>query len=137
MDTTGKSPASFLAGNISATRPPGISDSCCWIIVATTGCSTAALTPSSPAAARAPSPPSLDCCWIILATTGYVVSTASQSAAELVTQPDAATAGIIVSFSAAPAILIGLSLITLVRYRLRRSDIDAGTGPEAVARSAT
>ena len=60
---------------------------------------------------------------VILAMTGYVSSTADQ----LVTQPDAAVAGIIVSFSLAPAILIALSLLTLGRYRLRRADIDAGT----------
>ncbi len=60
---------------------------------------------------------------IILAMTGYVSSTADQ----VVTQPDAAVAGIVVSFSLAPAILIALSLLTLGRYRLRRADIDAGT----------
>ena len=57
---------------------------------------------------------------IILAVTGYVSSTASQS----VTQPDAAIAGIVISFSVVPAALIGLSLLTLTRYRLRRADID-------------
>ena len=44
---------------------------------------------------------------------------------ESVTQPDAAIAGIVVSFSVVPAALIGLSLLTLARYRLRRADIDA------------
>ncbi|WP_457099957.1 MFS transporter [Microbacterium sp. P5_E9] len=60
---------------------------------------------------------------IILAVTGYVSSTANQA----VTQPDAAVAGIVLSFSLAPAVLIALSLLTLGRYRLRRADIDAGT----------
>lgn len=58
---------------------------------------------------------------IVLAATGYV----SSVAAATVTQPDAALTGIVVSFSVIPAVLIGLSLLTLARYRLRRSDIDA------------
>jgi Na+/melibiose symporter-like transporter len=58
---------------------------------------------------------------VILAVTGYVSSTALED----VTQPDAAIAGIVISFSVVPAILIGLSLLTLGRYRLRRADIDA------------
>ncbi|SFR90339.1 Na+/melibiose symporter [Microbacterium sp. cf046] len=57
---------------------------------------------------------------IILALTGYVSSTAGAS----VTQPDAAISGIVISFSVVPAALIGLSLLTLSRYRLRRADID-------------
>ena len=60
---------------------------------------------------------------IILAVTGYVSSTAS----ETVTQPDAAIAGIVVSFSLVPAVLVGLSLLTLARYPLRRSDIESQT----------
>jgi Na+/melibiose symporter-like transporter len=60
---------------------------------------------------------------IILAVTGYVSSTADQ----LVAQPDAAVAGIVVSFSVAPAALIALSLLALARYRLRRADIEPGT----------
>ena len=58
---------------------------------------------------------------VILAVTGYISSTAFES----VTQPDAAISGIVIGFSVVPAILIGLSLLTLGRYRLRRSDIDA------------
>ena len=57
---------------------------------------------------------------IILAATGYVSSTGS----EVVTQPDAAVAGIVISFSVVPAALIVASLLTLARYRLRRSDIE-------------
>ncbi|WP_345801210.1 MFS transporter [Microbacterium sp. AZCO] len=60
---------------------------------------------------------------LILAITGYVSSTAGQ----VVQQPDAAVAGIVVSFSVAPAALIALSLLALSRYRLRRADIEAGT----------
>lgn len=60
---------------------------------------------------------------LILALTGYVSSTADQ----LVTQPDAAIVGIVVSFSVAPAVLIVLSMLTLGRYRLRRIDIEPGT----------
>ncbi|GAA1954129.1 MFS transporter [Microbacterium deminutum] len=58
---------------------------------------------------------------LILAITGYVSSTAT----ETVTQPDAAITGIIVSFSLVPAILVGLSLLTLARYPLRRTDIES------------
>lgn len=57
---------------------------------------------------------------VILAVTGYVSSTASESVA----QPDAAIAGIVISFSVVPAALIALSLLALTRYRLRRTDID-------------
>ncbi|WP_243076158.1 MFS transporter [Microbacterium sp. SS28] len=57
---------------------------------------------------------------LILAVTGYVSSTAGQA----VEQPEAAIAGIVVSFSVAPAALIVLSLLTLARYRLRRADIE-------------
>ncbi len=58
---------------------------------------------------------------IILAVTGYVSSTA----AETVTQPEAAITGIVISFSVAPAVLVGLSLLTLARYPLRRRDIES------------
>ena len=57
---------------------------------------------------------------VILAITGYVSSTGTQ----VVQQPDAAIASIVVSFSLAPAVLIALSLVTLARYPLRRADID-------------
>jgi len=57
---------------------------------------------------------------VVLAVTGYVSSTAGES----VDQPGAAIAGIVISFSVVPAALIGLSLLTLTRYRLRRTDID-------------
>src|SRR5437879_3634612 len=39
---------------------------CCWIIVATTGCSTSSAGPRGLAAANV----AADCCWIIVATTG-------------------------------------------------------------------
>ncbi|WP_137846263.1 MFS transporter [Microbacterium sp. 2FI] len=66
---------------------------------------------------------------IILAVTGYVSSTAS----EVVTQPDAAITGIVISFSVAPAVLIGLSLIALARYPLRRGDIESHGSPDSVS----
>jgi Na+/melibiose symporter-like transporter len=59
---------------------------------------------------------------LTLAVTGYVSSTAAVT----VVQPDAAVTGIVVAFSALPAALIALSLVSLRRYRLRRSDIDVG-----------
>jgi Na+/melibiose symporter-like transporter len=58
---------------------------------------------------------------IILAVTGYVSSTAAES----VVQPDAAIVGIVISFSLVPAVLVGLSLLTLARYPLRRADIES------------
>ena len=58
---------------------------------------------------------------LILAATGYVSSTGGQ----VVEQPDAAITGIVVSFSLVPAVLIGLSLLTLARYPLRRADIES------------
>lgn len=58
---------------------------------------------------------------IVLAVTGYVATTG----AELVEQPAAAVAGIAIAFSVVPAALIGVSLLSLARYRLRRGDIDA------------
>ncbi|MDY0907930.1 MFS transporter [Microbacterium sp. CFBP9034] len=58
---------------------------------------------------------------IILAATGYVSSTAGQ----VVQQPDAAVTGIVLSFSIVPAALIVLSLVSLARYPLRRSDIES------------
>ena len=57
---------------------------------------------------------------IVLAVTGYVATTG----VELVEQPAAAVAGIAISFSVVPAALIGVSLLCLARYRLRRADID-------------
>lgn len=57
---------------------------------------------------------------LMLAATGYVSSVAGASTA----QPDAAVAGIVLSFSILPAVLMALSLIPLARYSLRRHDID-------------
>jgi Na+/melibiose symporter-like transporter len=57
---------------------------------------------------------------VILAVTGYVSSVGDTHA----TQSPVAVVGIVLSFSIVPAVLIGLSLISLGRYRLRRSDID-------------
>jgi GPH family glycoside/pentoside/hexuronide:cation symporter len=57
---------------------------------------------------------------IVLAITGYHASVAGQT----VTQSGLAVTGIVLSFSIAPAIIIALSLLTLARYPLRRSDIE-------------
>lgn len=56
----------------------------------------------------------------VLAVTGYISSVAGQT----VTQPLSAVVGIVVSFSLVPALLAMISLFTLERYRLTRSDID-------------
>ena len=57
---------------------------------------------------------------VILAVTGYVSSVGNHPLA----QTDFARAGIVVSFSIVPAVIIGVSLISLARYRLRKGDID-------------
>jgi len=57
---------------------------------------------------------------IVLAASGYIESVANQE----VLQPDSAVAGIIVSFSIVPAVLIGLSLLVFRRYPLRRHHIE-------------
>ena len=41
------------------------------------------------------------------------------------TAADAAIAGIVVSFSLAPAVLVGAEPATLARYPLRRGDIES------------
>lgn len=57
---------------------------------------------------------------ITLALTGYLESVGGQQ----VQQSPAAVAGIVLAFSVVPAVLVGLSLLTLSRYTLRKSDID-------------
>ncbi|MFJ6430618.1 MFS transporter [Microbacterium maritypicum] len=58
---------------------------------------------------------------LTLAATGYISTVAGAT----VEQPDAAVTGIVLSFSALPAVLMAGSLLTLRLYRLRRADIDA------------
>lgn len=62
---------------------------------------------------------------LVLGVTGYV----STRAGETVGQPAAAVDGIALSFSVVPAALVLLSLVPLVRYGLRKGDID-DTAPE-------
>lgn len=57
---------------------------------------------------------------LVLAATGYLESVGSAT----VVQSDLAVAGIVLSFSALPAALIALSLLTIRRYTLSRRDID-------------
>lgn len=61
-----------------------------------------------------------------LTLTGYVESVAGVTT----TQPPAAVTAIALSFSLLPALLMGLSLITLGRYHLREHDVAAATPPE-------
>lgn len=58
---------------------------------------------------------------LILAVSGYLESTA---AAPVEAQPNSAVFGIVMSFSVVPAILMALSFIPLLRYPLRKRDID-------------
>jgi GPH family glycoside/pentoside/hexuronide:cation symporter len=58
---------------------------------------------------------------VILAISGYASRVAGDTS---VMQTDAAITGIVLSFSAVPAILMALSLVPLGRYRLRRADIE-------------
>lgn len=66
---------------------------------------------------------------IVLAISGYVESVGQQ----VVTQSPAAITGIIVSFSIVPAVIMALSMLSLGRYRLRKSDVEvaASTGQSA------
>jgi Na+/melibiose symporter-like transporter len=57
---------------------------------------------------------------IVLAASGYIESVAGQD----VTQPGSAIAGIILSFSVVPAVIIFASLATFLRYPLRKSDVE-------------
>lgn len=69
---------------------------------------------------------------LVLALTGYQEGIAG----EVLTQSDTAVTGIILSFSVIPAIMIGLSLVSLTRYPLRRADVDdALTATETEATS--
>lgn len=64
---------------------------------------------------------------LTLAATGYISTVAGTT----VEQPEAAITGIVLSFSILPAELMGASLLTLRRYRLRRADIDAVADSDA------
>jgi glycoside/pentoside/hexuronide:cation symporter, GPH family len=66
---------------------------------------------------------------VILAISGYVSTVADKH----VTQPSSAIAGIVTSFSIVPAVLIGASLISLTRYKLRKTDIDDAVVSDKVA----
>jgi GPH family glycoside/pentoside/hexuronide:cation symporter len=57
---------------------------------------------------------------IVLTVTGFIPTVAEQT----VTQPESAILGIILGFSAIPAVLMFASLISLARYPLRKADID-------------
>ncbi len=57
---------------------------------------------------------------MVLAISGYVESIGQQ----VVTQSPEAIAGIVISFSVVPAVIMLLSLLTLARYRLRKNDIE-------------
>jgi Na+/melibiose symporter-like transporter len=65
---------------------------------------------------------------VVLAATGYIESVAG---AQAQSQPDAAVTGIALAFSALPALLMLLSIISLGRYRLREQDVPAGHGVTA------
>lgn len=65
----------------------------------------------------------------VLAASGYLESLAGQ----VVVQPDSAIAGIILSFSVVPAVIIAASLVAFARYPLRRGDIDGATPAGAVS----
>ncbi|GEL95022.1 MFS transporter [Cellulomonas composti] len=65
----------------------------------------------------------------LLALTGFVSSTGDATAA----QPDSALTGIVVAFSLLPAVLVGLSLLPLSRYRLDADVVDAPEPPEATS----
>jgi Na+/melibiose symporter-like transporter len=57
---------------------------------------------------------------LVLAATGYAESSGSAD----VVQSGTAIDGIVLAFSAVPAVIIALSLVSFGRYRLRKADID-------------
>ncbi|WP_431220790.1 MFS transporter [Leifsonia xyli] len=64
---------------------------------------------------------------IVLAVSGYVsrsAAVAGASSPAVASQPGSAVAGIALSFSLIPALIIAVSLVPLARYRLRKGDID-------------
>ncbi len=68
---------------------------------------------------------------LVLAATGYIASIGDQ----LVEQPESAIVGIVVAFSVVPSALLGISILLLRRYRLRRHDVDAPLAPRDGAAS--
>lgn len=66
---------------------------------------------------------------LILAVSGYLEGTA---AAPVEAQPNSAVFGIVMSFSVVPAILMALSFIPLLRYPLRKRDVDLPDAAPAV-----
>ena len=64
---------------------------------------------------------------LTLAATGYVSTVAGAAS----TQPGTAVTGIVLSFSILPAILMAASIVTLRRYRLRRSDVEVSSATSA------
>jgi GPH family glycoside/pentoside/hexuronide:cation symporter len=69
---------------------------------------------------------------IVLAISGYTESIGQQ----VVTQSPAAIAGIVISFSVVPAVIMVLSLLALARYRLRKKDIELAVEAGADGQSA-
>jgi GPH family glycoside/pentoside/hexuronide:cation symporter len=63
---------------------------------------------------------------VILAVSGYIESTAATA---VEAQPTSAIFGIVMSFSVVPAILMAVSFISLLRYPLRKRDIDLESAP--------
>ena len=63
---------------------------------------------------------------VILAVSGYLESTAGTA---VDAQPASAVFGIVLSFSVVPATLMALSFIPLLRYPLRKKDVDAPALP--------
>ncbi|WP_374007112.1 MFS transporter [Leifsonia sp. LS-T14] len=59
---------------------------------------------------------------VVLALSGYV--SRSSAVTDAAAQPGSAVAGIALSFSLIPALIIAASLLPLARYRLRKGDID-------------
>lgn len=64
---------------------------------------------------------------VILAVSGYLESTAATA---IEAQPNSAVFGIVMSFSVVPATLMALSFIPLLRYPLRKKDVDIPTASQ-------
>jgi Na+/melibiose symporter-like transporter len=61
---------------------------------------------------------------VVLTITGYQSVAQGEAIAPLVAQSPLAVLGIVLAFSAVPAVIIAASLLSFARYRLRKRDID-------------
>jgi Na+/melibiose symporter-like transporter len=69
---------------------------------------------------------------LVLAGTGFV----SRTGGQVLAQPPSAVTGVAAAFTVLPAVLVGLSLLTLRSYRLDRDTVDAEPGGPSIPQEA-